>query len=77
MLKRKPKRPADFNALAAQIVAEAVEPYENDKDQAKVVAGRAGGKKGGKARASSLTAEQRSESAKRAAEARWQKPVDS
>jgi hypothetical protein len=41
------------------------------KDPAAVALGRKGGLKGGKARAAKLTAEQRSEIAKRAASARW------
>lgn len=42
-----------------------------EKNQAAVELGRLGGKKGGKARAKSLTPEQRSEIAKKAAQARW------
>lgn len=38
-----------------------------------VALGRLGGKKGGKARAASLTAAQRSEIARKAADARWSK----
>lgn len=41
------------------------------KDPAAVALGRKGGLKGGKARAAKLTAEQRSQIAKRAASARW------
>jgi hypothetical protein len=41
------------------------------KDPAAVALGRKGGLKGGKARAAKLSAEQRSEIAKRAASARW------
>ncbi|MHB1987389.1 MAG: hypothetical protein ACYCSF_05315 [Acidimicrobiales bacterium] len=44
-------------------------PYEG-KNRAAVELGRLGGKKGGKARAAKLTAEQRSEIAKKAAKAR-------
>jgi hypothetical protein len=43
------------------------------KNQAAVVLGRKGGKKGGPARAASLTPEQRSESARKAVQARWAK----
>lgn len=46
---------------------------EDGKNPAAVALGRLGGKKGGKARAKSLTAEQRSEIAKKAAAKRWQK----
>jgi hypothetical protein len=41
-----------------------------------VALGRLGGQKGGKARAEKLTAEQRSEIAKKAAQARWKKDGD-
>lgn len=46
------------------------DPYEG-KDPAAVELGRKGGLKGGKARAAKLTAKQRSEAARKAAEARW------
>lgn len=70
------RRPRDVNALAAQIVAEAVgdePPYDPDagKDPAAVALGRKGGLKGGKARAAKMTPEERSEAARRAARARW------
>ncbi|WP_090600403.1 hypothetical protein [Mycobacterium lentiflavum] len=74
---RSRKRPRDLNALAAAIVGEATdedaEPewHTNGKDPAAVERGRAGGLKGGKARAEKLTPEQRSEIAKHAASARW------
>jgi hypothetical protein len=73
---RSRKRPRDANQLAKLItdiatgdVADA--PVDDGKDPAAVALGRKGGLKGGKARAASMTAEQRSESAKRAANARW------
>lgn len=74
------RRPTDANELAKQIVAEAVgdePPYDPDagKDPAAVALGRKGGLKGGKARAAKMTPEQRSEAAKKAAAARWSKPV--
>jgi len=43
------------------------------KDPAAVALGRKGGKKGGPARAAALTPEQRSESARKAVQARWAK----
>ena len=43
------------------------------KDPAAVALGRKGGKKGGLARAAKLTPEQRSESARKAVQARWAK----
>lgn len=72
----KPKRPRDTNQLAHLIAAiatgEVEEPKTDDgKDPAAVALGRKGGLKGGAARAKKLTAEQRSEIAKKAAKARW------
>jgi hypothetical protein len=46
------------------------DPY-GGKNPAAVELGRLGGKKGGKARAARMTAEERSEAARRAAAARW------
>ncbi len=46
---------------------------DDGKDPAAVALGRKGGLKGGKARAKSLTAKQRSEIAKKAARGRWGK----
>lgn len=75
---RSRKRPRDPNQLAKLVVDLATgEAVEHDsmqsKDPAAVALGRKGGLKGGKARAAALTAEQRSQSAQRAAEARWSK----
>jgi hypothetical protein len=74
----KKKRPADLNRLAASIVADATseepeqDPHEG-KNPAAVELGRQGGLKGGRARAEKLTPEQRSEIARKAAAARWQR----
>ncbi len=75
------KRPTDVNQLAASIVNDATsdEPGEpaqetDGKNPAAVALGKLGGKKGGPARAKKLTAEQRSEIAKKAARKRWAKP---
>ncbi len=70
------RKPRDLNALAAAIVADSTdedkpEPADDGKDPAAVALGRKGGLKGGKARAASMTPEQRSEIARRAARARW------
>jgi hypothetical protein len=75
---RSRKRPTDVNELAKQIVDESTgnaEPFDPDagKDPAAVALGRKGGLKGGKARAAKLTPEQRSDAARRAAQARWGK----
>jgi hypothetical protein len=75
MAKRSSK-PRDVNSMAAAIVAQATsdEPVP-DPDEGKnphaVALGRAGGLKGGKARAAKLTPEQRTEIAKKAAAKRW------
>jgi hypothetical protein len=61
---------ADLNRLASRIVKQSTEPQE--PETAHQVNGRAGGRKGGKARAEKLTAKQRSEIARKAAQARWQ-----
>lgn len=76
MLKRSSiQRPRDFNQRALEIVKEATgeEPKKEppEKNPHAVALGRLGGKKGGKARAAKLTAEERSEIARKAARARW------
>ncbi len=75
MPERSRKRPVDLNSLAASIVADSTDEdkteAEDTRDPAAVALGRKGGLKGGRARADKLTAEQRSEIAKRAAQARW------
>ena len=79
------KRPRDLNQRAASTVAratgeepepesesvEAPEPTPEERHAAAVALGRLGGKRGGPARAKKLTAEQRRESARKAAQARW------
>lgn len=77
------KRPHDLNQRAASTVARAIgeepevepvevpEPTPEERHNAAVALGRLGGKKGGPARAKKLTKEQRSESARKAAQARW------
>jgi len=79
---KRERRPRDPNELAFNVVREAVgeeekfEPEEREKNPHAVALGRLGGKKGGKARAEKLTAEERSEIARKAAEARWKKSLD-
>jgi hypothetical protein len=75
MPKRSSKKPRDVNALAAQIVREATADPDEGKDPAAVSLGRRGGLKGGKVRAIRMTPEQRSEAAKKAAQARWRRPT--
>ena len=76
MAKRSSK-PRDTNQLAKALVEQSVnpddegdDPYEGKNPHA-VELGRMGGKKGGKARAEKLTAEERSEIARKGAAARW------
>ena len=57
---------------ALQAVIEATEG-NNGKDPVAVMLGRRGGLKGGRARADKMTDEERSESARKAARARWDK----
>jgi len=78
MPKRSSKPPADENQAAKSILDRltgeetpiAPEPPKNPAAQS---LGRLGGLKGGKARAASMTPEQRKEVAKKAAAARWGK----
>jgi hypothetical protein len=76
----------DFNKLAASIVKAATGESqeanqkatlpERKKNAAAVALGRLGGKKGGRARADSLSPDKRAEIAKKAAAARWaKKPI--
>ena len=73
----KPKRPRDPNQLAKLIVGIATgdvddkDPDEG-KDPAAVKRGRKGGAKGGAARAKKLSAQQRAETARKAAKKRWE-----
>ncbi len=53
------------------VVAPEPEKPKPEKDPAAVSLGRRGGLRGGKARAASMTPEQRSEVARKAAAARW------
>ena len=67
----RPRRPRDVNQLAAAIVAESVgdTPPPAEKDPAAVERGR----KGGLTRAQRTSAAERSEDARRAVQARWDK----
>lgn len=75
---RSRKRPRDPNQLGKLIVDIATGDVEDavpddGKNPAAVELGRKGGLKGGKARAAKLSPSERSEAAKRAAEARWRR----
>lgn len=75
---RSRKRPRDPNQLGKLIVdlatgeAEEASPVAG-KNPAAVELGRKGGLKGGKARAESMSPEERSAAARRAAQVRWRK----
>ncbi|MGD1059777.1 MAG: histone H1 [Solirubrobacteraceae bacterium] len=60
---------ADLNQMAYRIVQQTTEPQEPETDAQRT--GREGGLKGGKARAEALSPEERSEIARKAAQARW------
>lgn len=73
LMAKRPKRPRDPNQLGKLIVdlsvgeAEEEQPSEPPKDSAAAEMGR----KGGAARAKSLTADERREAARKAASMRW------
>jgi hypothetical protein len=67
-----PKRSSsDLNQTAFNIVQQSTGQAAPAKNPAAVALGRLGGLKGGKARAASLSAQKRSEIAKKAAKSRW------
>jgi hypothetical protein len=73
---RKKKRDHDFAVIAFRVVQEATgqvepEPKKTRKEYDYKALGHTGGLKGGRVRAEKLTPEERSEIAKRAAQARW------
>lgn len=73
------RRPADVIGAAVRVARIATGEEPEDLDQPESAAaelGRRGGLKGGKARASRLTPEQRSDAARKAVQARWQKSRD-
>lgn len=70
----KPKRPRDANQLAHMIAG--IATGDDVKHEPDTSGQRKGGLKGGKAKAQSLTPEQRSEAAQVAAAARWKKSDD-
>jgi hypothetical protein len=81
---RKKMKAHDFSVTAFKVVQEATEekPPETEpakpprKDYDYKELGHKGGLKGGKARASKLTPEQRKEIAKKAANARWKRTIE-
>ena len=72
----RPRDPVQLGKLIGDILTGQVEdraPIDPNKSQAAVELGRKGGLKGGKARAAKMTAEERVETARKAAKARWDK----
>jgi hypothetical protein len=73
-----PKRPRDFSQAAKFVVEVATGQREDreptDAERGKDPAAAALGRKGGTARAKSMTAEKRADIARKAAKARWTKP---
>ncbi|MEW6203494.1 MAG: hypothetical protein AB1546_16080 [bacterium] len=63
----------DVNEIAFSILRETTKESVKEKKPAAVALGRLGGLKGGKARAEKLSANRRSQIAKKAAMARWSK----
>lgn len=84
-LKKRPKRPTDPNQWAHQLVKESTEEAEAEAQPASVAdfkahlsaymaqLGQKGGRKGGKRRLITMTPEERSAVALKAARARWKK----
>lgn len=68
---KRSRKPADLNRLAASIVGDATDESTEEPESGQAQAGREGGLKGGKVRASRLSPERRSEIARAAAQARW------
>ncbi len=76
-MSKKPK--PDFTQVAFRVMQQAARltpPEEPQPLPPKVAASRKGGIKGGKARAAKMTPEERTESARKAARARWGKEKD-
>lgn len=67
------KKPADLNRLAAAIVGDATDETPSEPTSRQAQAGRIGGLKGGQERSKRLSAKRRSEIARAAAKARWQR----
>jgi hypothetical protein len=73
--RKRPRDPSQLGKLIVDIAVGEIEEFDPNagKNPAAVELGRKGGVKGGRARAAKLTADERSESARKAALARWQK----
>lgn len=81
MPKRLRKPPSDpfeaAHSIFGQLTGEEPRIKPPEKNQAAVALGKLGGSKGGRKRAASMTAEERSQAAKKAADARWKKRLSS
>jgi len=73
---KRSKKPADLNRLAAAIVGDATDETPTEPESHQAIAGRMGGRKGGNVRAQRLSAAERSEIARKAAQARWNRKSD-
>ncbi len=74
MSKQPKKRPTDINQLAHSLVAESTDEHLPTKAQISLLMsalGKKGGKIGGKRRLKTMTAQERSDVARKAALARW------
>ena len=75
----RPRDPAQLSKLIGDILTGQIEdraperPADPTKDQAAVALGRKGARKGGIARAASMSPKQRAETARKAAKARWRR----
>ena len=70
---KKSRKPADLNRLAAAILDDATDETAQEPESPQVRSGREGGAKGGQKRAETLSPERRTEIARAAAEARWER----
>ena len=73
LMPKRSRKNEDVAEAAFRVVAEATGqvPPKRKKNPAAVALGKLGGSKGGRARAKALTAERRSEIARKAAQSRW------
>jgi hypothetical protein len=72
---KRPRDPIQLGKMIVDIATGQIEDrIEDNRDPAAVVRGELGGRKGGKARAASLSQAKRSEIARKAAQTRWGNP---
>lgn len=70
--RKRPRDPIELAKLIGDIATGQTQEEPDTRNQAAVELGRKGGLKGGKARASKLSAKERTASARKAAKARWE-----